>query len=555
MAMELDMTRTTSLWKTDTAPAQEARPVRVLLVEDDEDDYRLTRELLAEIGEGRFLLDRVASYQDAVEAVAQREHDVYLVDYRLGQHDGLELLRHPALQGRPVIMLTGLDDPDVDRRAMAAGAADYLVKGRIDAPLLERSIRYAIQRKRSEEALRRAHDELEHRVQERTAELERSNEALREADHRKNEFLAMLAHELRNPLAPLRNGLHILRLARTKADAATAEKALAIMEKQVHHITRFVDDLLDVSRITRGKIQLHSEPVRLETAIGHALEAVRLLSEARQHRLTVVLPRQPVLLSADPTRLEQVFVNMLHNAIKYTQPGGFISLTAEREGSEVIIQVRDTGTGMTPELLPRIFDLFTQAERTLDRSEGGLGIGLTMVKQLVELHGGSVEAHSEGPGMGSEFVVRLPALVPPHAATALPPNPPAPPGLRVLIVEDVPDVAQTLMMLVQMWGHDVRAVYDGPSALIAFRTYQPDVLLCDIGLPGMDGYAVARQLRREQGAARPLLAAVTGYSAEEDKRRSHEAGFDFHMAKPVDPTALEKLLAGARQTPVRSCSA
>jgi CheY-like chemotaxis protein/two-component sensor histidine kinase len=358
----------------------------------------------------------------------------------------------------------------------------------------------------------------------------------------------MLAHELRNPLAPIRNGLQILRLTKGNTDGA-AERALEIMEEQTHHLTRLVEDLLDVSRITRGKIELRKEPVDLAVAMGHAAESVRPLAEARRHDFTVLPPPGPIMLAADPTRLEQVLVNLLNNAVKYTKPGGQISLTAGREGEGVVIRVRDTGVGISADLLPHIFDLFTQAQRTLDRSEGGLGIGLTMVNRLVGLHGGSVEAHSTGPDQGSEFVVRLPALpAPPQGARpAAPTEQVSGGGRRILIVEDVVQVAQMLGMLLQVWGYDSRVAHDGPTGLVAFRTYQPDVVLCDIGLPGMSGYDVAGMMREEPRQTRPLLVAVTGYGGEEDRRRSHEAGFDFHMTKPVDPAALEKLLAGYTQ--------
>jgi PAS domain S-box-containing protein len=377
---------------------------------------------------------------------------------------------------------------------------------------------------------------------------------LSEADRRKDEFLAMLAHELRNPLAPIRNGLQILRLTKGNTDGA-AERALEIMEEQTHHLTRLVEDLLDVSRITRGKIELRKEPVDLAVAMGHAAESVRPLAEARRHDFTVLPPPGPIMLAADPTRLEQVLVNLLNNAVKYTKPGGHISLTAGREGEGVVIRVRDTGVGISADLLPHIFDLFTQAQRTLDRSEGGLGIGLTMVNRLVGLHGGSVEAHSTGPDHGSEFVVRLPALpAPPQGAgPAAPTEQVSGGGRRILIVEDVVQVAQMLGMLLKVWGYDSRVAHDGPTGLVAFRTYQPDVVLCDIGLPGMSGYDVAGMMREEPRQTRPLLVAVTGYGGEEDRRRSHEAGFDFHMTKPVDPAALEKLLAGYTQMAPASC--
>jgi PAS domain S-box-containing protein len=365
-----------------------------------------------------------------------------------------------------------------------------------------------------------------------------------EADRIKNEFLAMLAHELRGPLAPIRNGLHILR--EPNVEGSTIERVKSIMDQQVRNLTRLVDDLLDVSRITRGTIRLQKETIDLATVVGHAVESVRPLIELGRHELLVSLPQQPVHLEADPTRLEQVLTNLLHNAAKFTEPGGHIRLTAERDNAEVVVCVRDSGIGIAPELLPSIFDMFTQAGRTLDRSQGGLGIGLALVRRLVELHGGSVRAHSDGPGKGSDFRVRLPALLLQRLEPSPPPPQPEPAKrrtLRILVVEDELAVAEMLVMLLKLWGHTVQAVRDGPAALAAAPTFHPEVVLCDIGLPGLNGYRVARQLRQQEGLNKSVLTAITGYGQEEDQRRAREAGFDHHMTKPVDPFALEKLLS------------
>lgn len=369
---------------------------------------------------------------------------------------------------------------------------------------------------------------------------------LAEANRRKDEFLAMLAHELRNPLAPIRNGLYILRMP--NAGATDRGRVVQMMEQEVQHLTRMVDDLLDVSRITRGKIQLRKETIDLASAVAHAVETVRPLMEAQRHELSVSLPPESVHLEADPTRLEQVLCNLLNNAAKYTERGGRIDLIVERDGSEVAVRVLDTGIGISAELLPRIFDLFTQADHSLARSQGGLGIGLTLVRKLAEIMGGTVTAHSDGPGKGSQFQVRLPALPQPVPQEQDGPMEEARSSkrpLRVLVVEDVEDVAEMLVLLLKMWGHDVRAVYDGAAALVAARTYHPDVVLLDIGLPGLNGYDVARQLRQEASLRKPLIAAVTGYGSQEDRRRSWEAGFDHHMVKPVDPHALKAFLACA----------
>jgi two-component system CheB/CheR fusion protein len=495
-----------------------------------------------------------------VEALGRNGHDVYLLDYRLGQRNGLELLRDAVQRGcqTPIILLTGQGEREVDIEAMKAGAADYLTKGQMDAALLERSIRHALERQRDRDALRQARDELEKRVRERTAALQEANEALRmeigqrlqaekalqEADRRKDEFLAMLGHELRNPLAPILNGLHILRSG--KVDGQATERVQSMMEHQVRTLSRLVDDLLDVSRITRGKIELRKEPTDLGMAVGRAIGTVRPLIELQKQELSVSLPDGPVYLEADVTRLEQVLINLLHNAAKYTEPGGRIWLAVERDHADVVVRIRDTGIGIAEDLLPRIFDMFTQADRTLDRAQGGLGIGLTLVRRLVQMHGGSVVARSDGPGTGSEFVVHLPAMTTPAPRAAEAPAAPVPADsapLRVLVVEDELAVAEMLVMLLELWGHTVRAVYDGPAALTAVQTFDPDVVLCDIGLPGMSGYQLARRLCQRAEASRPILVAITGYGQEEDRRRAQQAGFAHHMTKPVDPAALEALLA------------
>jgi PAS domain S-box-containing protein len=373
--------------------------------------------------------------------------------------------------------------------------------------------------------------------------------AMTEADRQKNDFLAMLAHELRNPLAPLRNGVYLLQAA--VPQTPDAQQVLGMMERQVKHLVRMVDDLLDVSRISRGTIDLRKGPLDLAGVVAQAVETCRPFLEARGHQLTVSLPAEPLRLEADPTRLAQVIGNLLNNSAKYTPEGGHVWLTAAGEGDEVVVRVRDDGAGLPDELLPtKIFEPLTQATRTLARSEGGLGIGLTLVRNLVELHGGRVEAHSKGPGRGSEFVVRLPAAgrpLPagsPEGARATGDGPTR--GRRILLVEDNRDVADSLALLLGVKGHEVRTAYDGLEALDAARAFRPDAVLLDIGLPNLDGLEVARRLRQEPGLAGALLVALSGYGTEEDHRRSRESGCDAHLVKPVDPEVLLGVLAAGR---------
>ncbi len=379
------------------------------------------------------------------------------------------------------------------------------------------------------------------------AQLERLNERLVEADQRKDEFLAMLAHELRNPLAPLRNAAQLLQ--QPGLDRPVVERAGQMMGRQVQQLGRLVDDLLDLSRIARGKMQLRQEWVDLGQVIQRAADAGRPLVQARHQELTVSGPAPPVRLLADPTRLEQVLTNLLNNAARYTPPGGRIWLTATAEGGAAVVRVRDTGIGIPPDMLARIFGLFAQVGRPQERAEGGLGIGLSLVKSLTEMHGGTVEAHSAGPGQGSEFIVRwpLPTQEAPQSLPGHPEKSPAPePAVRVLLVDDNADAADSLAMLLRLWGHEVAVAHDGPTALRTAEALDPQVALLDIGLPGMDGYALARRLRAQPGLGPIVLAALTGWGQEDDRRRSQEAGFDHHLLKPVDLSDLRELLALVR---------
>ncbi|MGZ3486553.1 MAG: response regulator, partial [Isosphaeraceae bacterium] len=368
-------------------------------------------------------------------------------------------------------------------------------------------------------------------------ELRRRAEELAAADRRKDEFLAMLAHELRNPLAPISNALEAIRLARS--NAAATEEALNIARRQIGHMARLLDDLLDVSRFTLGKVHLRKVPVDLTTILRQAVETSRSLIEKNGHELLTSFPAEPVWLDGDPTRLAQIVANLLNNAAKYTDRGGRIALVADREGDEAVVRVRDNGIGLSAEMLPRVFDLFAQADRSLDRSQGGLGIGLTLVRSLVQLHDGNVSVESRGPGQGSEFIVRLPASsraqsTPVANKDATSAVESAYPLLRLLVVDDSQDSARSLARVLKLWGYEVRVAHDGPEAIEAASAEAFDVILLDIGLPGINGYEVAERLRDQFGSARPVLVALTGYGQAEDLARSQSVGFDDHLVKPVN---------------------
>jgi PAS domain S-box-containing protein len=377
------------------------------------------------------------------------------------------------------------------------------------------------------------------------AALGRANEELRKADRQKNDFLGMLSHELRNPLAPIRSSVYILQ--HTDPSSDQARRARSVIDRQTHHLTAIVDDLLDVTRIVRGKILLRRDRVDLRDLVLRAADDVRLGIEKRGTTLRVALPTGKLWADADATRITQVLGNLLSNAAKFTGAGDEIVLTLREVDAAAEISVRDTGAGIDPGLLPNLFDAFVQGERTLARSEGGLGLGLALVKGLVELHGGSVEAHSEGAGKGAVFLLRLPLIGPlvnePASDAAVREGPrPATAKRRVLVVDDNADAAESLAQMIEIFGHDIEIAFDGPSAIEMARARRPDIVLCDIGLPGMSGYEVAQALRAEHDGTIRLIA-ISGYAQPDDIQKAMESGFEAHLAKPADPEKIETLLA------------
>jgi signal transduction histidine kinase len=540
------------------------RAVRVLLVEDDEDDYLLTKDLFAALPTASYTLDRAATYEAALDAFQSCVHDLYLIDYRLGKHTGLDILAEARRRGcaAPMIMLTAQTEREIDLRAMHAGAVDFLVKDRLDSQTLERSMRYALEHARQAESIRQANQQLEDRVGRRTAELARVNEtlqqeiaerkraeaALREADRRKDEFLATLGHELRNPLSALANALSLVELE--PDNPAELVRLRDLIRRQVEQLIRLIDDLLDVSRISQGKLELRREVVTMGAVIESALDLARPSIDAEGHTLEVSLPSEPLALNGDKIRLAQIVSNLLVNAARYTPPGGRIEVSAKSENGEAIICVRDNGIGIPTDMLPKVFELFTQVDRDATSGQQGLGIGLTLVKTLVEMHGGRVEAKSAGPGHGSAFIVRLPLAAAesaaPHDVSAVssPPSSDARdlPAFRILVVDDNESASYLLGRLLQKLGHHVHTAATGEAALENIAYVKPDVVFSDIAMPGMSGYDLARHIRRRRDLPQPVLVALTGYGQQSDRQQALAAGFDEHLTKPASLPGLIELL-------------
>lgn len=507
-------------------------PVSFLLVDDLEENLISLEALLRRDG---LKLLKARSGDQALELLLQHDVALALVDVQMPGLNGFELAELMRGNDRtrrvPIIFVTA-GSTDTRRRFQGyeAGAVDFIQKP-IEADILrsKADVFFELYRQRQQIAAQR--DELESKA-----------EALREADRRKDEFLATLAHELRNPLAPLRNGLDILR---KNPDSGSAADIREMMDRQLVHLVHLIDDLLDVSRVSQGKIELRRDKIRLEDPVKAALEASRPLIESHNHTLSVAIADEPLWVDADQIRMSQTVSNLLNNAAKYTPTGGRIGLSVKRDGNEAVIEVSDNGVGIPRDMQAKVFQLFTQIDDHLSRSQGGLGIGLALVKQLVAMHGGEVTAVSDGPGEGSRFAVRLPLTSAPLKAaiseTAAETS--TSPSLKVLVVDDNPIVADTLGMMLEEIGHEFEAVHDGREALDAAHSYQPDVILLDIGLPGMDGYEVCRAFRRDAAFKSIPIVAQTGWGQSKDKDMASDAGFNFHLTKPVPLADLEKYLA------------
>ena len=524
-------------------------PIRLLLADDNADMREYLRRLLSR----HWRVEAVANGRQALEAIRRRRPDLLVADVMMPDLDGLELTRQlradPDTRGLPILLLSARTGEEATAEGLATGANDYIAKPFSARELVAR-VRVQLEIARSLEG-DRAHQSA------RMAE-EQFRQVAESTSRAKDEFLAILGHELRNPLAPILTALQIMDMRGEEGSI----RERAIIARQVKHVVRLVDDLLDVSRITRGNVQLEKRLVEIGAIITNAIEIANPLLEQRKHRLIVDVARRGLLLEADPFRLAQVLSNLLTNAAKFTEPGGTITVSADADEEMIVVRVKDTGMGIEPSLLPRVFDAFAQGGQASDRAQGGLGLGLTIVKSLVALHGGQVEAHSAGHGKGAEFAIRLPALIGselPNASTLEPGGEvderagaglrPRPTGLRVLLVDDNEDAAMLLSELLRMKGHEVVVVHNGAAALQASLTFVPDVALLDIGLPVMDGYELARHFRARQTTHHLRLIAITGYGEAKDRLLSKAAGFDEHLVKPVDVARVCQLLAGSVAAP------
>ena len=508
----------------------------VVIIDDSIDDRAEVRRLLLRGAERRYAFSEAQTGAQGIEAVlaCTPMPDCVVLDFNLPDMDALEVLSR--LAGRdglpvcPIVVLTGGNVFEAGRMVLRAGAQDYIAKDGLTPLALTRIVENA------KERLTMARELLA-----RNAALQRTEKQLSEADRRKDEFIATLAHELRNPLAPIASGLQVLRLAKNVASPLI----LDLMERQLKQMTRLIDDLLEISRITSGKMLLRPQRISVNALIEEAAEAAAPQVTAARHTMTLHLSPQPIWLEVDPTRIVQVIGNLLNNAVKYSTNGSDIALFAHAEGDQVVIRVTDTGLGIPANMLTQVFDMFAQVNNTLQRSQGGLGIGLALVKQLVQMHQGSVTAESAGAGFGSTFSVRLPiAKAPQEIAHAPAPEEPMPATTRrILIVDDNVDGAMMLSLMLSLSGHAIRTAFSGEEAHLIGQLFHPEIVFLDLGLPGMNGYEVARYFRATPVLKDALIVALTGWGGEDDRRKTKEAGFDVHLTKPVQSSEIDAVLA------------
>jgi signal transduction histidine kinase len=555
---------------TDTTTSANEAPVNILLVDDQPGRLLTYRAILEPLGER---LVEASSGMEALKRLMDDEYAVILLDVNMPGMDGFEtaslIHQHPRFEKTPIIFVTAVNVTDMDRlRGYKLGAVDFVAvpvipeilrsKVTVLAELYRRrrqlqEANLALEAEKARElellnaSLRKANAELAARnmdLRNEIADRIRAESRLREADRRKDDFLATLAHELRNPLAPLLNAVNVRKLA----NAGMPDPLQDVMERQLALLVRLIDDLLDVARVTRGKLVLQRQRTTLQDVLNAAIEVAQPLLEQGDHHLQVELPEEDVPLYADRVRLAQVFANLLNNAAKYSDAGGQIDLLVRADAQQVDVLVRDAGIGLDAEQTQRIFELFTQADTAIDRSRGGLGIGLTLVRQLTEMHGGEVSVHSDGPGRGSEFRVRLPREEVPAVALELPVDT-LPVVLasgvrhRALVIDDNRDAADTLAMMLELLGLEVRRLYDPAGFEDAYAAFLPQVVFLDVGMPGRSGYEVAGALRGAPGGHEVLLVAVTGWGQPEDRQRTRDAGFDHHLVKPPELAAVQAICA------------
>jgi signal transduction histidine kinase len=512
-----------------------ARDLRILIMPPTAKDGGITTELLNGAGIETASFTSIETLVDALDdgAAALLVAEEHLSP---AQKSPLAawLARQPPWSDLPILILTrpGADSPDSTEAWRTLG----------NVTLLERPTRVTTLLSATQTAIRAR--SRQYQIRGHLAERLKNEQALRSADRRKDEFLATLGHELRNPLAPISNSLEIMKLSGA-FDNTTTQQAGRVMERQIHHLNRLVDDLLEVSRITRGIIEVRKETLDLTSIVKAAIETSRPVLDNMRHELTIELDPEPICVGGDPVRLTQVFANLLNNAAKYTNHGGRISIATRRENGDAVISVKDNGIGIAPNALSQVFDMFMQVDRSTRRSQGGLGIGLTLVKSLVGMHGGAVEARSDGPGLGSEFIVRLPVLIETSAVHEQSRRARPLPSRRILIVDDSRDGGESMAMLLRVLGAEVALAHSGRHALECVDTFGPDVVLLDIGMPGMDGYEVARRIRGNPANRHISLIALTGWGQDEDRQRSVAAGFDHHLVKPADIEQLRQLLTVA----------